>query len=354
MNTFGSLLRYYRLRAGLGLRTFAALIEQRASTVSAIESGRRTPWRREPLLARIAEVLGLAEASERYQHLFTSTQNGYVETKTLAGKLLWWWTTEDSSSLDTEFAAELANFLSADFALDDAPGEPTEALTELAIEWRVRQLLGRRSTQIASAPVDVESLLETEADVRLEIVPGMIPRFSVQACIVRSAEQTTLYVDRIVADSRPTSSYRYLLAQCYAPAVLWQSLNARQDAGWFLDLQSNGYWSGAQRDCERFALAMMLPATPVLSGAESAYRELVQQQGWVELDEATSWVRNRLAEQFAVPPALVHRRLLGWPCHLYGRIAQALAAEELTLPPSDWLADQTHPQQRLLFDRDLS
>jgi len=34
-----------------------------------------------------------------------------------------------------------------------------------------------------------------------------------------------------------------------------------------------------------------------------------------ELDDATRTLRNRLAEQFAVPPSLVHRRLVSWPCH---------------------------------------
>jgi hypothetical protein len=46
----------------------------------------------------------------------------------------------------------------------------------------------------------------------------------------------------------------------------------------------------------------------------------------------------------------VHRRLVGWPCHVYGRIAQALAAEEPTLPPCDWWDhEKEHVVQRELF-----
>ena len=353
MNTFGSLLRHYRLRAGLGLRTFAALMEERASAVSAIESGRRRPWRRERSLQRAAEVLGLVEPSQVWHQMLSSAHREHVPASAPPGSLLWCWTTEDSPPLCQERAAELADFLGAQFAWEDTypqGKELPETLTELAIEWRVRRLLGRRISHFASAPVDVESVLETEANVRLEIVPGMIPRHSVQACIVRSAQQTTLYVDRIVADSRPVASYRHLLAQCYAPAVLWDSLGDLQNAEWFMTRQTRGNGSVAERDCDRFALALLLPATPVLSGAENAYRELVEQQGWVDLDEAWRWVRNRLAEQFAVPPALVHRRLLGWPCHLSGRIAQALAAEELSLPPADWIAGNSSSQQRMLFE----
>jgi hypothetical protein len=105
------------------------------------------------------------------------------------------------------------------------------------------------------------------------------------------------------------------------------------------------------RDCERFALSMLLPAGPVLAAAETAYREVIEQQGWVDTETAVRIVRNRLAEQFAVPPLLVHTRLTRWPCHAYGRIAQALAAEELTLPPLDWFVDEPSPQQRFLFEK---
>ena len=88
----------------------------------------------------------------------------------------------------------------------------------------------------------------------------------------------------------------------------------------------------------------------MLAAAEAAYREVIEQQGWVEADVAACAVRNRLAEQFAVPPLLVHTRLVRWPCHVYGRIAQALAAEELTLPPLDWFVEEEAPRQRLLFE----
>ena len=171
-----------------------------------------------------------------------------------------------------------------------------------------------------------------------------------------------MFVDRIVADSRPMASYRHLLALCFAPSALWQPEIRRQaettwHAAHFRQLQATGDWPGCLRDCERFALAMLLPANPVLAAAETAYVELIQQQdlqqqGWLEIDDAARALRNRLAEQFAVPTTLVHRRLVGWPCHLYGRVAQALAAEEPTLPPLDWLVPEKAPQQRTLFELD--
>ena len=353
MTRFGALLREHRLQTGLGLRTFAGLVDQRASTISAIESGRRAPWRRADTLKRVAEVLGATPTSSLWQD-GQPINNGELQKKLVAGRLLWWWTTDEGPPLDRESAVELSNFLE----VGPTPhGDETHtqlevawpSLTELAIEWRVRQLLGKRSAQVSAAPVDVEAAVE-QAGVRLEIVPGLVPRFSVQACAVGNEQSVVLYVDRIVADSRPLASYRHLLATCYAPAALGNSLEQLStSADWFLTLRQSDYWPQAVRDCHRYALAMLLPADPLLGAAEAAYQELVQQQGWVDVETAARAIRNRLAEQFAVPTALVHRRLVGWPCHVYGRIAQALAAEEMTLPPSDWIEHQRHITQRNLF-----
>ncbi len=370
MTSFGQLLGQLRRRAGLGLRTFAELVDERASTVSAIELGLRSPWHRQETLSLVADVLGLVSSpfcDEFFQKARTFTSTNGTAAVSTPGILSWWWTTDRLPRLDQDAIQELAEFIGAtnEFsapstevntgAADDtalAARELTRypALTELAAEWRVRKLLGRREAQIAAAPVDVEAVLENQAGVRLEIVPGLIPNFSVQACAVVRAGEITLLVDRIVADSRPLASYRELLARCYAPRALWLDERETLPADWFWKLQQTEDWPQLLRDCERFALSMLLPAAPVLTAASAAYREVVEQQGWVETDTAACAVRNRLAEQFAVPPLLVHTRLVRWPCHVYGRIAQALAAEEFDLPPVDWFIEE-EPRQRLLFEK---
>ncbi len=370
MGPFGQQLRRLRLRAGLGLRTFAELIAERTSTVSAIELGARAPWHRQEKLDRVADVLGLVECSPYCREFFAlahgdSSSNG-ADHMPVRGTLGWWWTTDHAPSLDESTLRELAKFVGATsehFSItNESPAIPAAeltrypALTELAAEWRVRKLLGRRESPLAAAPVDVEAALESQAGVRIEIIPGLIPHFSVQACAVVREGEITFLVDRIVADSRPLASYRELLARCYAPAALWMSADQLPSpdwptTNWFFRLQQDAEWPQLLRDCERFALSMLLPAAPVLAAAETAYREVVEQQGWVEADVAACTVRNRLAEQFAVPPLLVHTRLVRWPCHVYGRIAQALAAEELTLPPLDWFVEEDLPQQRLLFEK---
>jgi transcriptional regulator with XRE-family HTH domain len=371
MAPFGQQLRRLRMRAGLGLRTFAELIAERTSTVSAIELSQRNPWHRADKLARVADVLGLVGGTPFCDDFLTSARSGSTSANGSAvtngtaqhqtrGTLAWWWTTDNAPVLDQPTVREMAEFIGAAAHVPTvAPDEtiPAEelarypALTELAAEWRVRQLLGRREAPLAAAPVDVEAVLEKQGEGRIEIIPGLVPHFSVQACAVIREGSLTLLVDRIVADSRPLASYRELLARLYAPAALWVSPGTPPEADWFAQLQQHDDWPQLLRDCERFALAMLLPAGPVLAAAEVAYREVVEQQGWVDTDTAARSVRNRLAEQFAVPPLLVHTRLVRWPCHVYGRIAQALAAEELTLPPVDWFEEEPGgTRQGMLFE----
>ncbi|MDZ4657725.1 MAG: helix-turn-helix transcriptional regulator [Bythopirellula sp.] len=370
MGLFGQHLRDLRIRAGLGLRTFAELVAERTSTVSAIELGACAPWHRVEKLDRVVDVLGLVESSDYCRDFYalarTAPASNGTAHPTSRGTLAWWWTTDYAPALDEPTIHAMSEFLGVanaeSNALTNGAARRAErasleelarypALTELAAEWRVRKLLGRRDSPITAAPVDVEAALESQAGVRIEIIPGLIPRFSVQACAVIRDGTITFLVDRIVADSRPLASYRELLARCYAPAALWMSSTEAPPTDWFFRLQQHPDWPQLLRDCERFALSMLLPATPVLSAAETAYREVVEQQGWIETDVAAHAVRNRLAEQFAVPPLLVHTRLTRWPCHVYGRIAQALAAEERSLPPLDWFVEEEAPRQRLLFEK---
>lgn len=362
MASFGKQLRGLRLRAGLGLRTFAELIAERTSTVDAIERGQRIPWQRADKLHRVANVLGLVMGTPFCDDLFSAARASSAPASGESyppnrGVLAWWWTTDHAHPLDEPSIVQLADFIGATatdaenadqpLPIDELARHP--ALTELAAEWRVRQLLGRRDAPLAAAPVDVEAVLESQSGVEIEIVAGLIPRFSVQACAMFRDAQLVLLIDRIVADSRPLSTYRELLARCFAPAALWVSPHEPPPVGWFHRLEHHDDWPQLLRDCERFALSMLLPAGPVLAAAEVAYQEVVAQQGWVETDIAARSVRNRLAEQFAVPPLLVHSRLTRWPCHVYGRIAQALAAEEPTLPPVDWFEEVDSPRQGMLF-----
>ena len=74
MEEFGPFLRDLRLKANLGLRRFAELIDIKPSNLSDIENGRRHPPADLAKLREIAEVLGLAEDSDEWPRLFDAAR----------------------------------------------------------------------------------------------------------------------------------------------------------------------------------------------------------------------------------------------------------------------------------------
>ncbi len=68
--TFGEYLRAARLKARLGLRTFAETAGFKPSNLCAIEYGRQAPPQKPETLARIADALGLAKDSQERRRLF--------------------------------------------------------------------------------------------------------------------------------------------------------------------------------------------------------------------------------------------------------------------------------------------
>jgi transcriptional regulator with XRE-family HTH domain len=74
MDQFGPLLRDFRLKANLGLRRFAKLIDIQPSNLSHIETGRRHPPDDPEKLREIARVLGLAAESNDWRRLFDAAR----------------------------------------------------------------------------------------------------------------------------------------------------------------------------------------------------------------------------------------------------------------------------------------
>lgn len=339
MQAFGPRLRKLRIEAGLGLRTFAHLVDQRASVVSAIESQRRGPWRDEEIILQAANVLGveLALLTEGDSTSAEFEQDEQWSLEPLSRLHSWVLSPTASAAADeldeagqTELAATLG--VEPPTAHEHDSFEVRQPLTDLAIEWQARRLTARLAT-----PVDVEVALE-RTGVQLEIVAGLVPRYSVQACVTceepdegdQSSASTTVWIDRTIADSHPPASYRLLLARAFAPLALsCKQLDAR-DAG-------------------RFALAMLLPAAPLQAAAEHAYTDYIDRHGWLSASVMKQYLCNQLAEQFAAPPHLISQRLDGWPCPLAPRLELALDTHERTLPPTDWQQSFKPAEQLRLF-----
>jgi transcriptional regulator with XRE-family HTH domain len=74
MDEFGPFLRELRLKANLGLRRFAELIDMKPSNLSDVENGRRYPPADMEKLREIAMALGLTENSDEWHRLFDAAR----------------------------------------------------------------------------------------------------------------------------------------------------------------------------------------------------------------------------------------------------------------------------------------
>ncbi len=74
--TFGEFLRAQRLRAGFGLRAFAEAAGMQPSNLSNVEHGRIAPPQDKAALDELADLLGLAGASEERARLFDLAVEG--------------------------------------------------------------------------------------------------------------------------------------------------------------------------------------------------------------------------------------------------------------------------------------
>jgi hypothetical protein len=333
-------LRSARLAAGLGLRSFATLLELRPSDVSAVEWGARTPLRDPLVRAAVERLVGL---SLDWSTDADAPSSGPLPT---AARLACWRPTPRGADADPPAVGDLAAALDARPPAE-APA-PVPRRAPLAIEWAADRLLRRSAAEFAA--LDAETCLEL-ADVKIKVTAGLVPRWSVAACLLVDADdRPTVVVDRVYADAKPLASYRWTLATTVAPWFLAPGQPAQQPP--LAQSARAPAWQGAAIGpaCEQFALALLLPADRVQQAAAAAFVAARTQRPESDVAALFRHVAIRLAEQFAAPLELMVRRLRGWPCLLPARLHAALAAGADELPaPHEWPGAGGRRQLRL-FD----
>lgn len=210
--------------------------------------------------------------------------------------------------------------------------------SDAEIERLARDALRRRPDVDLKAPINVELLVENEANVSLEIMYGLVHKHRVEGCVCKKYMSHELIVgvdQQILAGAWP--AYNAVLGEEYAHIRLHPALFLYvETATDFIRLQADPQWPRFEGDARRFSSAIRMPAELVCQAAEVIYARVVREDGFGNAVTIEKAVRNRLAVEFRVSLDDMQSRICSWPCDLRSRILASVQARSLVLIPESW------------------
>lgn len=206
------------------------------------------------------------------------------------------------------------------------------------IERLAQDTLRRRPDVEFKAPINIELLVENEANVSLEVMYGLVHKHRVEGCVCKKymSHELIVGVDQVML-AGPWPAYNAVLGEEYAHIRLHPALFLYvETAADFVGLQADPQWPRFERDARRFSAAIRMPTELVCPEAEAIYGHVVREDGFGNVVAIEKSIRNRLAEHFRVSLSDMQSRMQSWPCNLLDRIRMSIQSRSLTLIPGSW------------------
>jgi len=209
---------------------------------------------------------------------------------------------------------------------------PKYSVAEL--ERRAEQLLRDAWGWPPSIPVDIESLVEREPGVLLDILLGLQKLCGVVG-IARYEQETDtmrILIDADVADHPAGSFYRFTVAEEFAHVLLHRDIMAQVQS--LEDLLALHAWRGyheIDRNAKRLAAALLMPTITVSREARAVYPQLVKAVGFGDPAAVEAHLAERLARLHAVSAAAMRNRLKEWPLRITQKMEGAMRERLMSL-----------------------
>lgn len=206
------------------------------------------------------------------------------------------------------------------------------------LEQMAHDFLRKRPDVQFKIPVNVEALLETCADVDLDVVANLAITANHAGCVCRpeNGPELVVYVDQRIADSGSKAQYNAVIAEELAHIELhrpiFMQVKSIED---FLEVQRSKWWHRMERDARFFSSALRMPFKNLVLNSESLYVEIIDEHGFGNISQTQKLLRNALADKFQVPPEDMHVRLMQWPCQLFFRVELSVQARSQRLLSTD-------------------
>ena len=209
---------------------------------------------------------------------------------------------------------------------------PKYSVAEL--ERRAEQLLRDACGWPPSIPVDIESLVDREPGVLLDILPGLQTVCGVVGIARYESDTDTMriLIDADVADHPSGSFYRFTVAEEFAHVLLHRNIMAQVQT--LEDLLALHAWRGyheIDRNAKRLAAALLMPTITVSREARALYPQLVKAVGFGDPAAVEAHLAERLARLHAVSAAAMRNRLKEWPLRITQKVEGAMRERLMSL-----------------------
>jgi hypothetical protein len=201
-----------------------------------------------------------------------------------------------------------------------------KTITTSELEQMARDFWRRRVDLTLRIPVNIEVIFDGP-DLELDFLPGLLRGFNVEGCVCKYDRSKTLcvVVDSRIADGYNRAHYNAVIAEELAHIELHQGIFIQAKSPLdFIEIQRSPCWPQFEADAKQFSAAIRMPAHLISASVSRAYREVVNELGFSDIHTIEKLLRNRLAEQYVVPPEDMQRRLMRWPCQLGDRLANSI------------------------------
>lgn len=179
-------------------------------------------------------------------------------------------------------------------------------------------------------PVDVDLLIELRGDADLDYWPGLKPNHSVLGAVFIDADtqRSLVVIDEGLADNESQRNrYRMTVAEELGHLVLHGNvIRQLSDVNDFRQLQRHPQWNEIERNAKRFAAAVLMPGSVLLTEANAVYRLLVKHAGYGNFAVVQKYLKNQLASRFEVSPETMGYRLDEWPMKINTKVESAMQA----------------------------
>lgn len=202
------------------------------------------------------------------------------------------------------------------------------------VERRAETLLRDRCGWPPSLPVDIESLVDREPGVLLDILPGLQKLCGVAGLARYEPDTDTMRViiDAEVADHPSDAFYRFTVAEEFAHVLLHRDLMAQVQT--LEDLLALHAWRGyheIDRNAKRLAAALLMPTITVSREARALYPRLVKLVRFGDPAAVQAHLAERVARLHGVSPAAMRHRLKEWPLRITQKVERAMRERLMSL-----------------------